>query len=313
MSCPLSVEIDNVDNLDNKKTGRTLDERFSHISTRHPCFSGAAHMSRGRIHLPVSPVCNIQCRFCKRSFNKTENRPGVASELLSPAEALELTGRALKLCPEITVAGIAGPGDTLAGPQALETFSLIHRAYPHLINCLSTNGLLLEERAEALLEAGVRTITVTVNAVDPLILDRICSRVTLDGRVYEGPQGASLLIGAQKRGIRKAAGLGMLVKINMVLIPTVNGDHIGEIARTVEELGAGIINIIPLIPQHEFAAFKPPDCAELARAREAAEKRLPVFRHCRHCRADACGIPGKGDLGALLYGPREAEQTFSHG
>jgi nitrogen fixation protein NifB len=294
-----------------------IDQRFSHISTRHPCFSGEANMSHGRIHLPVSPVCNIQCRFCKRSLNKTEHRPGVTAALLSPEEALELTGRALALCPEITVAGIAGPGDTLASPHALQTFSLIHREYPGLINCLSTNGLLLEDHAEALPGAGVRTITVTVNAVDPVILDRICSRVVLNGKTYQGAEGAALLIAAQKRGIKKAADLGILIKINIVLIPPVNGGHIGEIARTVRELGAGIINIIPLIPQHEFAAFAAPDCAELARSREAAEAWLPVFRHCQHCRADACGVPGKGDLGSLLYGhregAREAAQTFSHG
>jgi nitrogen fixation protein NifB len=309
MSCPDSANI-NLNNLNN------LNERFSHISTRHPCFSGKANMAHGRIHLPVSPVCNIQCRFCKRSFNETkksENRPGVSAKLLRPQEALELTSRALELCPEITVAGIAGPGDALASSHALETFTLIHRAYPDLINCLSTNGLNLAANAGALLAAGVRTVTVTVNAVDPVILDRICSRVILDGKAYSGVEGASLLIDAQKRGIKKAAELGMLVKINMVLIPAVNGGHIGKTARTVKELGAEIINIIPLIPQHEFAGVEPPDCRELARAREAAEAWLPVFRHCRHCRADACGIPGREDLRSLLYDHAEMEQTFSHG
>jgi nitrogen fixation protein NifB len=271
-------------------------------------------MAHGRIHLPVSPACNIQCRFCKRTFNKAEQRPGVSAALLKPEGAVELVRKALKLCPEITVAGIAGPGDTLATPHALETFRIIHGEFPDLINCLSTNGLLLERYADAIHEVGVGTLTVTVNAVDPVILDQICSHVVLDGKKYTGTEGASILIEAQKRGIRKAADLGLLIKINIVLIPKVNGDHIGEIARTVSELGAGIINIIPLIPQHEFAGSEEPDCVELAQAREAAEKYLPVFRHCQHCRADACGIPGKGDLSSLLYeDQREFEQTFSHG
>jgi nitrogen fixation protein NifB len=291
-----------------------VDERFEHISSRHPCFSGEANMSHGRLHLPVSPACNIQCRFCKRTFNKAEQRPGVSAALLRPEDAADLVRKALELCPEITVAGIAGPGDTLATPHALKTFALIHREFPQLINCMSTNGLLLERYADAVNEAGVSTLTVTVNAVDPVILDKICAHVILDGKRYEGVEGAAILIGAQKRGIRKAADLGMLIKINIVLIPGVNGDHIGEIARTVSELGAGIVNIIPLIPQHEFADAREPDCDELNRAREAAEAFLPVFRHCQHCRADACGIPGKGDLSSLLYNEeREFEQTFSHG
>jgi nitrogen fixation protein NifB len=291
-----------------------IDGRFAHISARHPCFSGEANVSHGRLHLPVSPACNIQCRFCKRTFNKAEQRPGVSASLLNPADAADLARRALKLCPEITVAGIAGPGDTLATPHALETFRIIHREFPQLINCMSTNGLLLERYADAIHEAGVGALTVTVNAVDPVILERICSAVILDGRRHTGVEGAAILIEAQKRGIQKAADLGMMIKINIVLIPGVNDDHVGDIARTVSALGAGIVNIIPLIPQHEFAEAEEPDCEELNEAREAVEEFLPVFRHCQHCRADACGIPGRGDLSSLLYNEeREFEQTFSHG
>jgi nitrogen fixation protein NifB len=304
-----------------------MNKQLTHIANQHPCFaaagSGKATATHGRIHLPVSPVCNIQCRFCRRSFNKTENRPGVTAAILKPEAAVTLVRGALELCPEISVAGIAGPGDTLASPHALETFRRIHREFPRLIKCLSTNGLLLEKYAEDLFRAGVKTITVTVNAVDPVILDRICSRVILDGKVHEGTGGAAILIEAQKRGIRKAAETGMLIKINIVLIPPVNGEHIAEIARTVKELGAALINIIPLIPQHEFAAFNAPDCIELSLARKEAEAFLPVFRHCQHCRADACGLLGKEDLASRLSellpeelrngAYREVEQTFSHG
>jgi nitrogen fixation protein NifB len=237
--------------------------------------------------------------------------------------AVDLVQGALDLCPEISVVGIAGPGDPLASPHALETFRRIHREFPGLIKCLSTNGLLLEDYAEDLFLAGVKTITVTVNAVDPVILDRIYSHVILDGKTYRGTEGAAVLIGAQKRGIRKAAEAGMMIKINIVLIPPINGDHIAEIARTVREAGAAMINIIPLIPQHELAGLDAPDCMELSVARKEAEAFLPVFRHCRHCRADACGLLGGENLAFRLpelfpeelrdgvY--REAEQTFSHG
>ena len=290
------------------------DTRFEKISNLHPCFSEGANMNKGRIHLPVSPSCNIRCKFCKRSFNLSEQRPGVTGLLLNPEQAAQLVEKALALCPEITVAGIAGPGDTLATPHALETFKLIHKQHPGLINCLSTNGLLLERYARDIWNAGVRTVTVTVNAVDPEILVHICSDIVLDGKHYKGLESARLLIEAQKSGIRKMAALGAVVKINTVLIPNINDDHISEIARTAAELGAAIINIIPLIPQYELAHIKAPGCAELNEARQAAEEFLPVFRHCRHCRADAFGIPGRGDLSDLLYGGRQrVQETFSHG
>lgn len=289
------------------------EDRLAHMANRHPCFGGGPNMNRGRVHLPVSPACNIQCAFCNRTRNETEQRPGVTSELLSPEDAADLVDRALELCPEITVAGIAGPGDTLATHHAIDTFQIIKERHPELINCLSTNGLLLEQYAEELIEAGVRTITVTVNAVDPEILQHICLWVVKDGTKYEGVEGASILIEAQKRGIAKISALGALVKINMVLVPGVNDGHVEEVARTVKELGAHFINIIPLIPQYKLAHLHEPTCEELHAARERAEQYLPVFRHCQRCRADACGIPGKLDVADQLYAVRQAATTFSHG
>ncbi|HBF38049.1 MAG TPA: nitrogen fixation protein NifB [Firmicutes bacterium] len=285
---------------------------FSHLIKQHPCFSGEAHFKYGRIHLPVSPDCNIQCRFCKRSFNKFENRPGVSRSLLTPKAAVEMVTKALAKCPEITVAGIAGPGDTLATDHALETFELIHQHYPQLMNCLSTNGLLLEEKAEHIIAAGVKTVTVTVNALDDNILQQICSHIVYHGQLFTGSYAARFLIAAQIAGIRKILSLGAIVKVNTVLIPGINEHHIKQIAEVISDLGVSILNIIPLIPQHEFKNYPAPDCQQLNIAREAAEKYLQVFRHCQHCRADACGIPGKGqDLAEGLYDVELT--TFSHG
>lgn len=286
--------------------------QFDHLVKKHPCFNGEAHFKYGRIHLPVSPACNIQCRFCKRGMNKWEQRPGVSRTVLKPIEALKIVDRALELCPEITVAGIAGPGDTLATDHALETFELIHHKYPHLINCLSTNGLLLKEKAERIIKAGVKTITVTVNAVEPKILKDICSHIIFNGQYMTGEYAARWLILAQLAGIEEITKLGGVVKVNTVLIPGVNDHHIEEVARVTSQVGATISNIIPLIPQFEMENKRPPDCNELNIARELAEKHLQVFRHCKQCRADACGIPGSGkDLAEILYD--QPMPTFSHG
>jgi nitrogen fixation protein NifB len=292
--------------------GKNNNDRFKHLVKKHPCLGGDAHFKYGRIHLPVSPACNIQCRFCRRSFNKYENRPGVTNTIVSPEESLAVVEKAIKLCPDITVVGIAGPGDPLATTHALDTFKLIHRNYPQLIKCLSTNGLLLEENARKLVEAGVTTVTVTVNAVRPEILLNICSGIILHGVHLPGSEGAEQLIKAQLKGITKMSSLGAIVKINTVLIPGINIEHVEEIAQTTTKAGASMINLIPLIPQNEMKDYTAPTCDELNRARKIAEKHLTVFRHCQHCRADACGIPGTGqDLAGLLYGTRA--ETFSHG
>ena len=142
---------------------------FENLQKRHPCLGGHSNVTAGRLHLPVSPVCNISCRFCTRAFNKSEIKPGVSSLVLKPEEAVETVKKAKELCPELTVVGIAGPGDTLANDQALKTFRLVKEKYPELICCLSTNGFRLPDKVDEIAEIGIETLTVTVNAVDPEI------------------------------------------------------------------------------------------------------------------------------------------------
>lgn len=288
---------------------RTIEE----LEKNHPCFGGCK-FNAGRIHLPVSPGCNIACKFCDRSINDVEQRPGVTSKVISPDEANTFIDRALELVPTIKVAGIAGPGDTLATDFALETFRKISVRHPELLSCMSTNGLLLYERADELLEVGIDTLTVTVNAVDPEIEAKLNDFIIFHGKKYEGVEGARILIENQLKGIKKVADAGVTIKINTVLVPGINDEHISEIARTVKELGALMYNIIPLIPQHKLSGIPRPTCEQLEKAREDAEKYIKVFRHCAHCRADAVGVPGISEYSKLVYQNRlNVRETFSHG
>ena len=109
---------------------------------------------------------------------------------------------------------------------------------------------------------------------------------------------------------------GITVKVNTVLVPDINSDHIEEIARTVAEAGADIYNIIPLIPNHKLKNSREPDCMEFERAVLKASKYIDVFRHCQRCRADAVGIPGGEDYGSRIYINLQRlsrKDTFSHG
>ena len=290
---------------------------FENLQKRHPCLGGHSNVTAGRLHLPVSPVCNIGCKFCTRAYNKSEIKPGVTSLVLKPEEAVETVRKAKELCPELTVVGIAGPGDTLANNQALKTFALVKENFPELICCLSTNGFRLPECVDEIARIGIETLTVTVNAVDPEIEAKINSFVIDErGFKHEGIEAAKMLIEKQLTGIRLAAEKGIVVKINSVLVPGINDEHIPEVARVTSELGASILNIIPLIPQNEMKDIPAPNCADLEAVRMEAGKYLEVFRHCQHCRADSLGIPGKGkDLHNELYKDRKerAADTFSHG
>lgn len=290
-----------------------MSNSFKELQNSHPCFGGHKN-NAGRIHLPVSPGCNIACRFCDRSINDVEERPGVTSKVIKPEDCEDILTKALEICPEIRVAGIAGPGDTLATDYALETFKIIKEKFPKLIKCMSTNGLLLSEKADEVIETGIDSLTVTVNAVDPEIEEKLNAYIIYHGEKIEGKEGAEILIRNQLEGIRKVASAGITVKVNTVLVPEINGEHIEEIAKTVKEAGASIYNIIPLIPQHELKDVKAPTCIQIDEARTRASKYIEVFRHCQHCRADAVGVPGKSEYGDQIYQRRlKIKETFSHG
>ena len=62
---------------------------FEELTKTHPCFSVGSKVNKGRVHLPVSPGCNISCRFCDRQLNDVDLRPGVASTIITPREAVE--------------------------------------------------------------------------------------------------------------------------------------------------------------------------------------------------------------------------------
>ncbi|GAM10762.1 FeMo cofactor biosynthesis protein NifB [Geobacter sp. OR-1] len=261
----------------------------------HPCFGGNHHKN-GRMHLAVAPRCNIKCGYCSRRHDcANESRPGVTSRLLTPEEAIAKVRQVMVsevMGPIIKVIGVAGPGDPLANQETFETFRLVGEEFPQLIKCLSTNGLLLPEKIDTLNELGLHSLTVTLNALDPEVGARIYSYINYHGHRYTGEAAARILIANQIEGLRKAAKFGMTIKVNTVLIPGVNDQEVPAIAEKVKELGAFVMNVMPLIPQADFARFVPPSAEMLESVRNANERIIGQFKHCRQCRADAVGLIG---------------------
>ncbi len=272
---------------------RTLHSRESLIAT-HPCFSEEAHHTFGRVHLPVAPACNIQCRYCIRKFDcANESRPGITSRVLTPDEALERVRALVERNERLTVVGIAGPGDPLANPATYRVLRQIDHEFPDLTLCVSTNGLLLHDRLEQILAAGVRSLTVTINAVSVKTASAVYAWVMHDGNRYEGREAAELILRKQWQGLFHAVRAGLVVKVNTVFIPGVNDSEIPLIAERAGSLGIHIMNILPLIPQAEFAHLKRPDHKTLTEMRDRCRPFVSQMSHCRQCRADACGILGE--------------------
>ncbi len=229
----------------------------------HPCFAERANQY-ARIHLPVAPVCNIQCRYCLRKYCcANECRPGVTARVLTPQEALAWYTCQKTITPDITVAGIAGPGDALANWSVTkETLRLIRKLDPSVFFCLSTNGLLLPEYVQDMTDAGVKFLTVTVNCTDPETGVQIYSFVNYNGTIYRGKEAAELLFRQQITGIKMAKREGIFVKINSVVIEGVNDTQIKSVAKLAGQLKCDVMNIIPLlpVPGSELGNKRPPSC-----------------------------------------------------
>ncbi|MFA7198908.1 MAG: nitrogenase cofactor biosynthesis protein NifB, partial [Methanoculleus sp.] len=269
--------------------------------SEHPCYSDKACHSFGRCHVPVAPKCNIQCNYCIRDFDcVNESRPGVTSRVLSPEEALDLVRKVMQEHPYVKVIGIAGPGEPLANPETFEALRLVHEEFPQLIMCISTNGLMLPESIEELAKYDVGNVTVTLNAIDPAIGEKIYSWVEYNGKKYHGREAAELLLSQQMKGIEMAVAKKMLVKINTVYIPGINDEHIPEIAKKVGEMGAFTFNVIPIIPQYKFAGITPPTPVEKREMQDRCEPYIKQMRHCARCRADAIGKLGQ-DIQSCVY------------
>lgn len=268
----------------------TATQLCREIKKVHPCFSEEAHRKFARAHLPVAPGCNIQCRYCIRKFDcANESRPGITSRVLDPEEALERVRVLIERTDRLSVVGIAGPGDPLANPATYVTLRKIHWEYPDLTLCISTNGLLLPGRLDQLIASGVRSLTITINAVMPETAENIYEWISYEDRRLTGRDAGRILLMNQWRGLESAVEAGLIVKVNTVFIPGVNDHEIPLIARRAGKLGADIMNILPLIPQAEFAHLKRPAYGDIWKMREVCRPFIPQMTHCKQCRADACG------------------------
>ncbi|APC39701.1 nitrogenase cofactor biosynthesis protein NifB [Clostridium estertheticum] len=261
----------------------------------HPCFNGCAH-DNARIHIPVAPNCNISCNYCSRKFDcVNESRPGVTSSILSPVQALERFKEFKGKLKNLTVVGIAGPGDALANFDVVkESIQLIKKESPDITFCLSTNGLMLPFYANEILELGVSHITITINTVDPKIGVKLYKEINYLGVKYTEIDGATILLQNQLSGLRYLTSKGLICKVNIVYVKGVNDIGIEDTVKKVKECGAFMTNIMPMInaPGSVFEDIKTVNNEDLLAMRKKCEIDLKQMYHCKQCRADAVGTLG---------------------
>lgn len=269
----------------------------------HPCFNEEAKHSQARVHLPVAPKCNIQCNYCNRLYDCcNESRPGVTSSVLMPIQA-SYYFKALKAkLNNLSVVGIAGPGDPFANPnETLATIELIEKEFPDMIFCLSSNGLDLAPYIDRISQLHVSHVTLTINSFNVKTLAKIYSWVRDGNKIYKGLDAARILLGRQLHCIKKLKERDIIVKINSVVIPGINDQEMEELAMKVASMGADTMNCIPMYPTANtlFENIEEPSKEMMMRIKAQISKYIKPMGHCARCRADAAGLLGHDNVEAM--------------
>ena len=229
----------------------------------HPCYSEEAHHYFARMRVAVAPACNIQRNYCNRKYDcSNESRSGVISELLTPEQAIKKVLAVAAEIPQMTVLGIAGPGDPLANPgRTFETFEQLSARAPDIKLCVSTNGLNLPQYVDRIAQHDIDHVTIVINCVDPEAGANIYSWIYWENKRIAG----------------------------------VNYEHLKEVSKIVKAKGAFLHNVMPLIAEPEHGTYygimEQPEM--LQDLQDACAGDIAMMRHCRQCRADAVGLLGE--------------------
>jgi len=203
------------------------------------------------LRISVTDRCNHRCRYCMpREHFDSEHRYLPRAEILTFEEIARLASIFVALgVQKIRLTG----GEPLLRTEIANLLSMLRKSGAKDI-ALTTNGSLLAEHAEALAEAGLSRVTVSLDCLDDAVFRAMNDVRFPVSRVLDGIAAAA------------AAGLGP-IKMNAVIRRGVNDDGVldlvryardhGHILRFIEFMDVGNTNawVLPeVVPAHELLA-----------------------------------------------------------
>ena len=191
------------------------------------------------LRVSLTDRCNLRCEYCMPESgidNKIKH-----SDMLSLEEMF-------KLIQEFVLLGIKKirftGGEPLVRKGAVELIKRVNELEGVKEVTITTNGVLLEEYAESLVNAGIKRINVSLDTLD----SKKYKEITRGGdiqRVF--------------RGIEKAQKLGINpIKLNTVLIGGFNDDEIEDLVNLTlyEDIDIRFIELMPIGEASVFAKSK---------------------------------------------------------
>jgi cyclic pyranopterin phosphate synthase len=202
------------------------------------------------LRISVTDRCNFRCTYCMpkevygKDFQFLEREA-----LLSFGEIHRL----VRLFRDKGVEKIRITGGEPLVRRKIERLVEMLAWHDDLDLTLTTNGSLLKAKAQALKDAGLKRVTVSLDALDDALFRQMNDVDFPVARVLEG--------------IDEAARIGLPVKVNMVVKRGVNDDHAvamarhfkgsGHILRFIEFMDVGTTNgwkLDSVVPSAELAA-----------------------------------------------------------
>jgi len=211
------------------------------------------------LRISVTDKCNLRCVYCM----PMEGLPWLKREDLLSYEEIEQIVRVMAPMglERVRITG----GEPLVRQDLPELVKLLS-AVPGIRDLsLSTNAVLLGDQAEALKEAGVQRLNVSLDSLQPDRVDSIARRPGSYPKIMEG------LAAAEEVGFAP-------IKVNVVLIKGQNDDEIRDFAEITRERPWHVrfIEMMPTGANLDLSANQFVSCAEALREVKEIDEIEPV-------------------------------------
>jgi len=207
------------------------------------------------LRVSITDRCNLNCVYCRP-------KEGISlqghEDILRYEEIIRVVGLAVKMgLIKVRVTG----GEPLVRRGCPEFLSALKKIDGLKDISLTTNGLLLEEFAGKIFEAGVRRINISLDSLDKDKYFKITNGGNLD---------------AVLRGILHAKEVGFApIKINTVLIKGFNDDEALDFARLAAEMPFQV-RFIELMPMGKTKMEYGEDYMPVSELMETIHQRYPL-------------------------------------
>ncbi|MBS3816318.1 MAG: GTP 3',8-cyclase MoaA, partial [Candidatus Thermoplasmatota archaeon] len=178
------------------------------------------------LRISLTQSCDLRCFYCHQEGEEENKTTSLKAE-----EVKRMVETASELgMHKVKYSG----GEPLLHPELEEIIEHSSQLMDDI--SITTNGTLLEEKAEKLKSSGLDRVNVSLDSVNPETYKEITGNDSVE---------------KVKRGIKKAVEVGLFpVKVNMLLLDGLNDDEVWDMIDWVSEVGA-ILQVIELTGNEE--------------------------------------------------------------